>query len=168
MGRFLDGLACILGIKATHSYEGEAAMLLEAQAGAAIRRYEEFYPLPMEKGILNWHDFIKAVLKDRIHQLPVPEIAWKIFNSLANGVVQVCHELNIARMACSGGVFQNAVLTDLITGKISGKINVYFHRQLSSNDECIGFGQLAYYEAFPDEKKSDVLLNQQTINHQLF
>ena len=22
---------------------------------------------------------------------------------------------------------------------------VYFHRQLSPNDECIGFGQLAYY-----------------------
>ena len=48
-------------------------------------------------------------------------------------------------MVFSGGVFQNALLSDMIPDVMKEKKQFYFHQQLSPNDECIGFGQLAYY-----------------------
>jgi hydrogenase maturation protein HypF len=52
----------------------------------------------------------------------------------------------IKHLAFSGGVFQNALLTDLILKRLGNNYKMYFHKQLSPNDECIGFGQLAYHE----------------------
>ena len=48
-------------------------------------------------------------------------------------------------MAFSGGVFQNALLVDFIIELLQHKKQLFFHQQLSPNDECIGFGQLAWY-----------------------
>lgn len=146
MGRFLDGLACMLGIKSHHSYEGEAAMLMEAAASNAVLRSGEIYPLNEENGVLNWDLFMEHFLADISAEMPVAEIARKVFHSLAAIIVKLCAVHKIKKVAFSGGVFQNALLTDLVAQALSGKINVYFHQQLSPNDECIGFGQLACFE----------------------
>ncbi|MBH2003117.1 MAG: carbamoyltransferase HypF [Sphingobacteriia bacterium] len=146
MGRFLDGLACMLGIKSQHSYEGEAAMLMEASASNAVLRSGETYPLEEKNGVLNWDRFLEQFLTDIAAEIPVAEIAWKVFHSLAVAIVKLCAVHKIKKVAFSGGVFQNALLTDLVAQALSGKINVYFHQQLSPNDECIGFGQLACFE----------------------
>ncbi|MGZ3846990.1 MAG: Kae1-like domain-containing protein, partial [Flavisolibacter sp.] len=50
------------------------------------------------------------------------------------------------KIAFSGGVFQNELLTCLIINQLSSQKDLYFHKQLSPNDECIGFGQVACYE----------------------
>lgn len=150
MGRFLDGLACMLGIRSHHSYEGEAAMLLEA-AAAAVVKSRETYPLVEAQGVLNWDLFLEQFLADIAAGIPVAEIAWKVFHSLATLVVQLCATHGVQRVAFSGGVFQNALLTDFVAQALSGKFDVYFHQQLSPNDESIGFGQLAFYEIISEQ-----------------
>jgi hydrogenase maturation factor HypF (carbamoyltransferase family) len=50
----------------------------------------------------------------------------------------------IKKLAFSGGVFQNALLVDLLHEKLRKTHELYFHQQLSPNDECISFGQLAW------------------------
>lgn len=150
MGRFLDGLACMLGICTHHSYEGEAAMLLEAQACKAVVKSMEPYPLMEEKGVLIWDLFLEQFLADIAEGMPVAEIAWKVFQSLAVLVLQLCTTHGVQSVAFSGGVFQNALLTDLVAQALSGKFDVYFHQQLSPNDESIGFGQLAFYETISE------------------
>lgn len=146
MGRYLDGLACILGIQSHHSYEGEATMLLEAAAGKAVLRSGEIYPLVEKNGVLHWDLFLERFLADITAGMPVTEIAWKVFHSLAAFIVKLCTTHGIKKVAFSGGVFQNALLTDLVAQALSGKFDVYFHQQLSPNDESIGFGQLACFE----------------------
>ena len=52
----------------------------------------------------------------------------------------------IRRLAFSGGVFQNALLTDMIRAQAGDDHELLFHDQLSPNDENIAFGQLALYQ----------------------
>ncbi|MBK8087870.1 MAG: hypothetical protein IPK31_07945 [Chitinophagaceae bacterium] len=39
---------------------------------------------------------------------------------------------------------QNALLVDLLTDRLKENYELFFHQQLSPNDECISFGQLAF------------------------
>lgn len=73
-------------------------------------------------------------------------IAFKIFCSLAKAIENTSNYFDVNRIAFSGGVFQNELLVHLIIRLLSGKKDLYFHKQLSPNDECIGFGQLACYQ----------------------
>jgi hydrogenase maturation protein HypF len=75
-------------------------------------------------------------------------IAWKIFCSLAKLIANASEYFSIRKIAFSGGVFQNELLTELVIELLSQKNELYFHHQLSPNDECIGFGQIACYELF--------------------
>ena len=72
-------------------------------------------------------------------------IAWKVFFSLAKLISQVSNYYYIDKVAFSGGVFQNALLIDLLIERLSYKRKLFFHQQLSPNDECIGFGQIACF-----------------------
>lgn len=146
MGRFLDGLACLLGIGTHNSYEGESAMLMEALARQSQTRSADFYPMPFVNGILDWTPFLIAFMEDIARRKERAEIAWKVFYSLARSVERVSDEYLTNKLAFSGGVFQNALMTDLLIKLLAGKKELYFHRQLSPNDECIGFGQLACYQ----------------------
>jgi hydrogenase maturation protein HypF len=54
--------------------------------------------------------------------------------------------LNVEKICCSGGVFQNALLVDWTRGEYDGKYQLYFHKNLSPNDENVSFGQMIYYD----------------------
>lgn len=145
MGRFLDGIAALLGVCSINTYEGEAAMKLEALAQTCTTQPEAIYFFPFEKGLLDYRIFLAGILDDLSSNVAKNFIARKVFQSLSQALLEVSDQLNIQKIACSGGVFQNGLLADMVSAhKEQGK-QVYFHHQLSPNDECIGFGQLAYY-----------------------
>ena len=65
--------------------------------------------------------------------------------TLVKCIEKIAIHNNSRNLAFSGGVFQNSVLIDLILEQLDGKFNLYFHKNKSSNDENISFGQLSYY-----------------------
>jgi len=69
---------------------------------------------------------------------------------------QIARSRQIHKIAFSGGVFQNALLNDLIITHLSEEFSLYFHRQLSPNDESLPLGQIACH-----------WLNQQQVNQNL-
>lgn len=146
MGRFLDALACILGVCPVSSYEGEAVMLLESYAANCKEDIHTYYSLPMENNTLNWSAFLISFLADIEANKSKAYIARKIFFSLAVSIEEQANYFSIDRLAFSGGVFQNALLVEMIQNRVGKKIRVYFHRQVSPNDENIGLGQLACYQ----------------------
>ncbi len=146
MGRFLDGLACILGIRIYNTYEGEAAMQMEALARSCSYKPYDYYSLPLHNGELDWRVFMQEFLEDWQQKEDISLMAWKVFYSLAKSIAQLSSHFFIDKITFSGGVFQNALLTDLIIEQLSHKRHLFFHQQLSPNDENIGFGQLAYYQ----------------------
>lgn len=146
MGRFLDGIACILGIGSIQTYEGETVMKMESLARQYIPEKETFYNFEIVNDEILYFPFLEACIHDFITSGNVPKICRKVFFSLARLVGQLSDYHSIDRIAFSGGVFQNALLVDMIKKSLNGKKHLYFHVQLSPNDECIGFGQIACYD----------------------
>jgi len=146
MGRLFDSAASLLGIADRQSYEGEAAMYLEALAthyfeSNGLDRISPF-PLDYSRNIPT-----TALMAHLIEALDKgegrPLIAARFHLSLVESIRQVADSLNIKKLAFSGGVFQNGLLVDLIKHRIPHEL--YFHLELSPNDENIAFGQLMYY-----------------------
>jgi hydrogenase maturation protein HypF len=146
MGRLLDGLACLLGLGTHNSFEGEAAMKLESLARRSCdQQHEYLYPLPIVGHMIDTTPMVEALLEDILQGEDKSVLAMKIFHTLAKLVEDISDHFKIDQLAFSGGVFQNALLTDLISKQLGLKKSLHFHKQLSPNDECIGFGQLAIY-----------------------
>jgi hydrogenase maturation protein HypF len=154
IGRFLDGLAAILGICTHNSFEGEAAMKLEALARGSNHHSSFSYPMPVISDSIDTGLFLEELMTDVLHGYNKAWIAGKIFNSLAIMIDEISDRYHTRDIAFSGGVFQNALLTDLIIRQMGRRKNLYFHKQLSPNDECISFGQLGMYHMSKAGSKS--------------
>jgi hydrogenase maturation protein HypF len=164
MGRLLDGIAAMLKLQSINSYEGEAAMKLEAAAMSGKETSMDYYPVPINKNRLDWSVMLNEILSDIQEKEETAVIARKVFVSLTMLIKNVAARAGVSRIAFSGGVFQNALLTDLVILLLQEDYPLYFHRQLSPNDECIGFGQLAY-QALMDQKKTILSKNSILLNH---
>lgn len=63
-------------------------------------------------------------------------------------------------IAMSGGVFQNGLLVDMVIEQLGQKYKLYFHNELSPNDECVSYGQLvAYYVHMENERTEKEISN---------
>lgn len=151
-GRLFDAMAALLGLApARLSFEGEAAMALEALATTApaglppyaleARRYGELAqidPAPM------W----RAAVADLAAGRPPAEIAWRFHAGVANAFADLAMALAAAHgataIALSGGVVQNALLLDLLLGRLAGAgLPLLVPAEVPANDGGLAFGQAA-------------------------
>ncbi len=150
VGRIFDGVSSLLGIIDYATYEGEAAMTLEALATEYLESHpgfnEKYYIDISEKGIIQTNDMISGIIDDKLNDIDPAHIALKFHISLVDVVRKFLIKFDIQKAVFSGGVFQNSLLVDLIFGTLNDKYSVYFHRDLSPNDECIPFGQIVAYQ----------------------
>lgn len=141
MGRLFDGVAALLGLQGLSTYEGEAALRLEHLAATVPSgEFPEPYALP-----LTTQSLMAAILDDLQRGTEPARVAFRFHQTLVRWIQDVAIRQGVERLAFSGGVFQNALLVDLLMRQLSGKYELYFHRELSPNDECISFGQLAWF-----------------------
>ena len=70
----------------------------------------------------------------------------KFHISLVEVIQKFLIKFDMKSVVFSGGVFQNSLLGDLIYKTLNEKYSIYFHKELSPNDECIPFGQLIAYQ----------------------
>ncbi|RDB06371.1 carbamoyltransferase HypF [Runella aurantiaca] len=151
VGRIFDGVASLLGLLDKNHYEGEAALRLEELAGYYFNSHgysfaeHYFQNRPFPKTIPT-HELIKGVVQDILKDKPKDWIAAKFHFSLIKAVEIMANELNTKKIAFSGGVFQNAVLVDLMIENMGKTHELFFHQELPPNDECIAFGQLMLVE----------------------
>jgi hydrogenase maturation protein HypF len=122
----------------------------------------EYYPIPLVKDRLQHNVMLPYIFEDLEKKEDISPIAWKIFCSLAKAIENVSNYFDVHKIAFSGGVFQNELLTGLVIKLLSEKKELYFHQQLSPNDECIGFGQIACYEIL---KTKQSMYNQLSANY---
>ncbi|TAI49258.1 carbamoyltransferase HypF [Flagellimonas allohymeniacidonis] len=151
MGRLFDAVACLLGIMDTQTYEGEAALQLETMAqtyfdyheGAAYSGYDT--QISYLEGISTM-PIIEGVVRDLNNGTSKNEIAFKFHYSLVRMVEEIALTNAMEKIAFSGGVFQNGLLVDLMIIHLEDTFQLYFHQQVSPNDEGIALGKLAYYQ----------------------
>ena len=148
MGRLFDGVSAMLGIKRRVTYEGQAAILLEAEAEERISRV---YPYTVDntssKLVFDWRKTVRAIARDLGDGVRVGEIAATFMNTLiectAETVGLIASSHNIKRVVLSGGTFQNMYLLKGLTSRLSNMcFEVYTHKRVSTNDEGLSLGQI--------------------------
>lgn len=150
MGRFFDAVGFVLGFKMPISFEGEAAMYLEkiAQKQYLKSKNNPVDYLENEKlsnNIIPTHLLFDIILLSQKDGIPEGQIAFNFHFTLIKCIEKVALNNKINTLAFSGGVFQNALLVDLVIEHLSEKFDLHFHENLSPNDENISFGQLNYF-----------------------
>jgi hydrogenase maturation protein HypF len=139
-GRLFDAVAALCGLRLEVTYEGQAAMELEAAADPGERRA---YPLPFRDGVLDARETIAAVAAD---DAPVGIVAARFHNALADATAAACAQIAADRgldtVVLSGGVFQNRLLLERTRERLTG-LRVLVPRRLPPNDGGIAYGQAA-------------------------
>ena len=156
-GRLFDGVAALVGLLQTVSYEGQAAIALEhaaaaEAAGAAGATDLGAYPIEVAGGLgdlaggfeLDWRPLVRAVLADLARGVPAGRIAGRFHEALAAAVAVVAGEVSVSRVALSGGCFQNRRLTEATVRRLEGSgFQVLLHRDVPPNDGGVSLGQVA-------------------------
>ncbi|HKY77948.1 MAG TPA: carbamoyltransferase HypF [Acidimicrobiia bacterium] len=147
-GRLFDAVSALCGIRDVIRYEGQAAVELEQRADLGE---SGAYRLPVEGGSmlrLGAGELIQAVVDDLGLGAPVGVVAARFHRGLAAGVVSACRavraERGLTTVACSGGVFQNALLLGLVVDGLEAEgFRVLIHSRVPPNDGGISLGQAA-------------------------
>ena len=144
VGRLFDAVASLLNITDFNSYEGEAAILLENLVSAYDLNSCNNYLKTVETEISS-EEIIDNIAVDFKNGVSKETIVVNFLFTLATLIIKVSKSNNYSHIALSGGVFQNTTLVDMLLELAPKEIKLYFHKDLSPNDENISFGQLMYY-----------------------
>ena len=146
-GRLFDAVAALLGLRSRISYEGQAAIELEALAegGYATKPY----PYTVTGGDCRRVDFgpmFAALVADLVGGREKAEIARVFHLTVAAAVCELCRlirkESGTGRVVLSGGVFQNRLLTeDVARLLVEDGFDTYWHRLVPPNDGGLALGQ---------------------------
>lgn len=147
VGRIFDAVASILGLGDRQQYEGEVAMRLEELAMSYVRQkdsqaLESYFKEAECAADIPTASLIQALIDDLHAGKSIAYVAARFHYSLVHLIRLVAKQQQIRKIAFSGGVFQNALLVDLIIHQLSGDFQLYFHEELAPNDENISYGQL--------------------------
>ncbi len=152
LGRLFDTVSAISGLRLINSYEGQAAIELEASLSSTYAAYSEkgIYPydinLVNDVYIIDTKPVIKAVIYDTESKAKISTISLKFHNTIADIILSVCRLLRektgIRTVMLSGGVFQNRYLRELSDKLLSNSsFDPYFNNMVSPGDEGISYGQ---------------------------
>lgn len=168
-GRLLDAVSALLGICEQPTYEGEAAILLEAAAEPSSESYE----IALVKNtateqstahdtsvvLLDAEPLFRALLDDMQAGVPVTIMAAKTHNAMIAAIVQSCLVANaaygISIVALAGGVFMNRFITEGAIAALEGAgFTVALGKELPPNDGAISYGQAAVAAARANQQAS--------------
>ncbi|WP_420265746.1 carbamoyltransferase HypF [Candidatus Magnetominusculus dajiuhuensis] len=149
-GRLFDAVSSILAIVDINTYEGQAAMELEAIISPEV---SASYPYRIsDGGIVDFSGAIEAVVSDVVEGIGRGWVAACFHNTVINAIIdlamRISNSAGLRDVILSGGVFQNAYLLDNTIRRLKALgLNVYTNEKVPCNDGGISLGQ-AYAARF--------------------
>ena len=164
-GRLFDAVAALLNIRHTVSYDGQAAIELEALAETVEADGTYRYKIIPNDGSplqLDFSAMFTEILADIDAGIQTAVIARRFHSTVASAAVEVCMQISnltgLDRVVLSGGVFQNRLLSEMVyTGLVKKGLQVFTHRLSPPNDGCIALGQAAI-AGWKTRRKADMCL----------
>ena len=149
LGRLFDGVASLLGLKNRVSYEAQAAMLLQRSAENISNNHlfeiDKYSTIIENHGgvqVIDYHSMIIEVLKDLENGINTDVIAYKFHVWIVDSIVTMLKKLGPTPVVFSGGCFQNALLTRLLSDAVDDlEVPYFFNHEVPCNDGGISFGQ---------------------------
>lgn len=153
-GRLFDAVAALAGLRRVSSYEGQAAVLLEAAAATGEGLEVDGCGLTRagEELVLDPGPLLVSLLAARQAGAPAADVASTFHDRLAAGITAAVTDLaerfDTEAVVLSGGVFQNLRLSDQVAAGVQAVgLECLRHRQVPPNDAGISIGQAAVASA---------------------
>ena len=147
-GRLFDAVASLVGLHHTVSFEGQAAMALEAIAADGVHEpYVVAIDQPTSGPIrIDTREMIWQIVEDVGHGVSASTISPRFHQTLVQTIIEVCRRIRwqtgVDRVCLSGGCFQNVrLLKGSVDGLKSDGFKVYFPQRIPANDGGISLGQ---------------------------
>ena len=153
-GRLFDAVAALAGVRTQVTYEGQAAIELEAAADpAAAGAYE----IALDGVVLDPSEAIRAIASDAAAGAGAGAISTRFHRGLADALARACEGIASERgtelVVLSGGVFQNRLLTEGTAARLEAAgLRVLLNERVPANDGGISFGQAAVAAAGSRER----------------
>lgn len=148
MGRLFDAVASLLGLRHRVSYEAQAAIELEilAQRSPPAKQDSRRYRFGLDASTIDPTPILVDIVEDLAADHPVGLIAWRFHDAVADAVLclttRYASRVTAPRVALSGGVFQNALLTQLCIDRLeAGGFDALTHSIVPPNDGGLALGQ---------------------------
>ncbi len=151
-GRLFDAVAALLDVRRATTYEGQAAVELEALARSVPVGAAPAYPTVVDRAgpqvVLDPRPLVEAVLAAAAAGVPVPEVAAGFHDSFARAAgalaVATARERGRPTVVLTGGVFQNARFSAVVAAEVAAAgLEVLEHRTVPPNDGAVSLGQAA-------------------------
>jgi len=147
-GRLFDGVSALLGIRGRVDYEAQAAVELEMAVTDAIGEAKTYpFSIVEQDGvrIVKLKEMFEAIIDD-MDRLPVGTISLGFHYTIARLTAEMCRliakETKLCKVALSGGVFQNRLLSRLTINALGKEgFEVLTHSRVPTNDGGISLGQ---------------------------
>jgi hydrogenase maturation protein HypF len=145
-GRLFDAVAALLSIAPEVTFEGQAAIALEAAAERGVTLRYDFEISEGEPMILDFRPAVAAIVEDLSRRRPIGEISACFHNTLSAAIVEVCARIGtndgLDRVCLSGGSFQNLYLLRRTVVELRHRgFGVFLHTQVPANDGGLSLGQ---------------------------
>ena len=149
VGRLFDAAAALIRVVQRNEYEAQSGMLLEAMAASSSAR--DALPIELDEGELLELD-TRALLSGLLQAIEAgehaPELARLFHESLASGLaeltIRVAQAEGLSCIGLSGGVFCNALLSELVGARMErAGFELLRHRLVPPNDGGLAYGQAA-------------------------
>ena len=145
VGRLFDAMSAICGVRLRVTYEGQAAIELEAACDPSERGAYEF---EVVAGVLDARPAILEARRELTRGVAAGIVAARFHHALADATADDCARLagdrGLETVVLSGGAFQNRRLLERTEARLAGAgLRVLVPARLPPNDGGIAFGQAA-------------------------
>jgi hydrogenase maturation protein HypF len=146
MGRLFDAAAALLGVCETQSFEGQAAMELEALVGSPEAIAGGFC---IDQNVLDLTTLLSAMLEPGLEaRQGAAQFHGTLIAGLAEWIGRYATQMGQTDVVLGGGCFMNRVLADGLTQALRRRgLTPWLARVVPSNDGGISLGQAALARA---------------------
>lgn len=157
IGRLFDAVSAILGVCFETTYEGQAAIELEA---ISLTTDEAPYHFALGEKTFSAQPVIEAILADLQAGVPVSVIGGRFHQAIIQVCLEICIKIRETTFAgadsppavLSGGVWQNQILLNGTCERLQNHgFEVLLPQSIPFNDGCIAVGQAAIVHALLKE-----------------
>jgi hydrogenase maturation protein HypF len=154
IGRLFDAVASLAGVCDRATFEGQAAMRLEALAAGVAPESGYEFAWDEDNSTIDPAPLIRAVMEDVQRGVRAATIARRFHTALVDVVFDTCRKVRartgVNVVVLSGGVFSNAILSAEVASRLAGDgFRIGRHRAVPPNDGGLSLGQMAIAAATP-------------------
>lgn len=151
VGRLFDAVSALLGFVYRSTYEGHAAVVLEAAALSGVGQPGTEWPdlhFDLTAEEFDPSRLLATMVAELRQGRPRSSLAADFHSAVARLVgdlgARLCASAGLDVVALSGGVFQNALLLSLVKKELAGLgLRAITHRMVPPNDGGLALGQVA-------------------------